>query len=131
MALRRVFSVQAKALLRTPLRANHSTASVAAVSTSTVTTNAADEAEVRPSWARFRPELWRKPKAPSGREFAPYKEPQPQAWVTSLTNERRGIVSLDADIWAQEIRKDVLQRVIEWQRARARIGTFFLLLPFT
>lgn len=53
-----------------------------------------------------------------------YKVPTRQAWVYSLdTREPKGIVQLDNTIWNQELRKDIVHRVVRYHRARMRQGT--------
>lgn len=46
-----------------------------------------------------------------------------KANVVSLDSKAAGDVTLNADIFGLEPRKDILFRVIEWQRANARAGT--------
>ncbi len=43
--------------------------------------------------------------------------------VLNLDNKEVGDVSLEPSIYSQEIRKDILHRVVEWQRAKSRAGT--------
>jgi large subunit ribosomal protein L4 len=43
--------------------------------------------------------------------------------ITSLENEVVGQISLDQKIFGLPVRIDILQRVIEWQRAKRRAGT--------
>jgi 50S ribosomal protein L4 len=46
-----------------------------------------------------------------------------QAWLSSWDEPRAGIVSLRSDVWAMPLRKDIVHRVFEWQRACLRQGT--------
>lgn len=43
--------------------------------------------------------------------------------VVNLDNKASGEVELDAAIFGLPVRADLLQRVVEWQRAKARAGT--------
>lgn len=43
--------------------------------------------------------------------------------VVTLENKAAGELELNAAIFGLEPRKDILQRVVEWQRAKARAGT--------
>lgn len=43
--------------------------------------------------------------------------------VLSLDNKEVGTVSLDPSVYSQEVRKDILHRVVEWQRSKRRAGT--------
>lgn len=43
--------------------------------------------------------------------------------VLNFDNKEVGAVSLDPAVYSQEIRKDILHRVVEWQRAKSRAGT--------
>ncbi len=43
--------------------------------------------------------------------------------VVTLENKEAGELELNAAIFGLEPRKDILQRVVEWQRAKARAGT--------
>lgn len=52
-----------------------------------------------------------------------YKVPNRQAWVHTIEGERTGIVKLDDDVWNQEIRKDLVHRVVKYHRDRMRQGT--------
>ncbi|EGD81679.1 hypothetical protein PTSG_02393 [Salpingoeca rosetta] len=56
------------------------------------------------------------------------KKPQPttplQAWVTSLPAAYRvGMMELDPTVFGEDLRKDILQRVVVFQRASWRAGT--------
>lgn len=51
-----------------------------------------------------------------------YQPPKPEAWVYNLQRERLAIVKLKPEVWATEIRKDIVHRVVCWQRARWRMG---------
>lgn len=42
--------------------------------------------------------------------------------VLNLDNKEVGDVSLDPSVYSQEVRKDILHRVVEWQRAKRRSG---------
>jgi len=42
--------------------------------------------------------------------------------VTSLDNKKDGDLDLNKDIFGQELRKDILFRVVEWQRAKKQSG---------
>lgn len=42
--------------------------------------------------------------------------------VVTLENKKGGDLELNQDIFGQELRKDVLFRVVEWQRAKAQSG---------
>jgi large subunit ribosomal protein L4 len=53
--------------------------------------------------------------------FAPLEEPPLEAWVTTLAGERVGIVELDRDVFGEELRRDVIHRVVLWARANRRI----------
>lgn len=46
-----------------------------------------------------------------------------QAWVTDLAQHPVGMVDLNPEIWDQEIRKDIVHRVVRWQRNSWRQGT--------
>lgn len=46
-----------------------------------------------------------------------------KAKVINLNNAAIGELELDKDIFGLPVRADVLQRVVEWQRAKARAGT--------
>ncbi len=46
-----------------------------------------------------------------------------KAEVITLENKKVGEIQLDAKIFGLPVRKDILQRVIEWQRSKARSGT--------
>lgn len=46
-----------------------------------------------------------------------------QAWVTDLGQFPVGMVNLDPQVWGQEIRKDIIHRVVRWQRNSWRAGT--------
>ena len=43
--------------------------------------------------------------------------------VLNFDNKEVGTVSLDPAVYSQEVRKDILHRVVEWQRAKSRAGT--------
>lgn len=43
--------------------------------------------------------------------------------VLNFDNKEVGAVSLDPSVYSQEVRKDILHRVVEWQRAKSRSGT--------
>ncbi len=43
--------------------------------------------------------------------------------VVSLDNKAAGEIELDASVFGLEVRKDLLHRMVEWQRAKARAGT--------
>lgn len=42
--------------------------------------------------------------------------------VTSLDNEKNDDITLNKDIFGQKLRKDILFRVVEWQRAKKQSG---------
>lgn len=46
-----------------------------------------------------------------------------KAKVVTLENKAAGDIELSDAIFGLEARKDILQRVVEWQRAKARAGT--------
>ncbi len=46
-----------------------------------------------------------------------------KAKVVTLENKAAGDIDLNDAIFGVEARKDILQRVVEWQRAKARAGT--------
>jgi len=46
-----------------------------------------------------------------------------QAWITDNKNNKVGILPLNRKVWGTEIRKDVVHRVVRWQRAKWRQGT--------
>lgn len=46
-----------------------------------------------------------------------------KAKVVTLDNKAAGDIELNDAIFGLEARKDILQRVVEWQRAKARAGT--------
>lgn len=48
---------------------------------------------------------------------------KPQAWVTDLNQTPLDIVDLNPEVWTQEIRKDIVQRVVRWQQNSWRQGT--------
>lgn len=50
----------------------------------------------------------------------PGLQAQPVAWVSSVTSHRVGVCHLPAELFAQPIRLDILQRAVEWERSRAR-----------
>ena len=54
--------------------------------------------------------------------YQPGEQPEAQAWVVDVKNNKRGIVQLHPKLFAQTIRTDLLHRVIEWQRAARRPG---------
>ena len=43
--------------------------------------------------------------------------------VVTLENKAAGEQELDDAVFGLSVRKDILQRVVEWQRAKARAGT--------
>ena len=43
--------------------------------------------------------------------------------VLNLDNQEVGTVMLDPSVYSQEVRQDILHRVVEWQRAKKRAGT--------
>lgn len=56
-----------------------------------------------------------------GKVFLPFKQPELTLPVYSLeTKEQVSTIDLDPDVWDQEIRKDIVHRVIVWQTARRR-----------
>jgi large subunit ribosomal protein L4 len=53
-----------------------------------------------------------------------WKPPTLQSWVLNFHDATPvGIVPLDRNVWGAEIRKDVVHRVVRWQRAKWRQGT--------
>lgn len=46
-----------------------------------------------------------------------------KAKVVNLDNKAAGELTLDAAVFGLPVRADILQRVVEWQRAKARAGT--------
>lgn len=46
-----------------------------------------------------------------------------KAKVITLDNKAAGDIELKDDIFGREVRKDVLQRAVEWQRAKKQAGT--------
>lgn len=46
-----------------------------------------------------------------------------KAKVINLDNAAVGELALDAEVFGLPVRADILQRVVEWQRAKARAGT--------
>jgi large subunit ribosomal protein L4 len=46
-----------------------------------------------------------------------------KAKIITLDNKAAGEVELPEDIFGLEVRKDILHRVVEWQRAKAQAGT--------
>jgi len=52
-----------------------------------------------------------------------WKPPTYQSWVTNLQRQPVGMIDLNADVWGQEIRKDLVHRVVRWQRNCWRQGT--------
>jgi len=46
-----------------------------------------------------------------------------QAWLSSWTESRMGIINLRADVWDMPLRTDIVHRVVFWQRACMRQGT--------
>jgi len=46
-----------------------------------------------------------------------------KAKVVTLDNKAAGDIELNDDIFGLDARRDILQRVVEWQRAKARAGT--------
>lgn len=45
-----------------------------------------------------------------------------QVQIKNLDNQKAGDTELNVDIFSQEYRSDILSRVVEWQRAKARSG---------
>lgn len=43
--------------------------------------------------------------------------------VITLDNKASGEITLDESVFGMPVRKDILHRVVEWQRAKARAGT--------
>lgn len=43
--------------------------------------------------------------------------------VLNLDNKEVGSVLLDPSVYSQEVRQDILHRVVEWQRSKKRAGT--------
>lgn len=43
--------------------------------------------------------------------------------VLNLDNQEVGSVLLDPSVYSQEVRQDILHRVVEWQRSKRRAGT--------
>jgi len=43
--------------------------------------------------------------------------------VVNLDNKEVGSISLDPSVYSQEVRQDILHRVVEWQRSKRRAGT--------
>ncbi len=43
--------------------------------------------------------------------------------VVTLDNKEAGEITLNKDIFGLEVRKDLLHRMVEWQRAKAQAGT--------
>jgi large subunit ribosomal protein L4 len=43
--------------------------------------------------------------------------------VTTLANETAGQIELDDSVFGVEVRRDILHRVVTWQRAKRRAGT--------
>lgn len=46
-----------------------------------------------------------------------------KAKIVSLDNKASGEIELDSAVFGLPVRADLLQRVVEWQRAKARAGT--------
>lgn len=46
-----------------------------------------------------------------------------KAKIVNLDNKASGEVTLDSAVFGLPVRADILQRVVEWQRAKARAGT--------
>lgn len=47
-----------------------------------------------------------------------WKGPDPlQTWMVDINNQPLSIVSLDPRIWGQDLRRDIVHRVVRWQRA--------------
>lgn len=46
-----------------------------------------------------------------------------KATILTLDNKEKGEIELNESIFGLEARKDILQRVVEWQRAKKRAGT--------
>lgn len=54
----------------------------------------------------------------------PWTPPTLQSWVWNFAKrERVGIIELDRRVFGQEIRRDIVHRVVCWQRAKWRTGT--------
>lgn len=73
-------------------------------------------------WKKFhawRRELEEKFEAIKNRPVIHWKGPAPlQTWLVDLQqNEPLGILPLDRRVWGCEIRKDIVHRVVRWQRA--------------
>lgn len=43
--------------------------------------------------------------------------------VITLSGEKKAEIELSEEVFGQELRKDILHRVVEWQRAKKRAGT--------
>lgn len=84
----------------------------------------------------YKPFVWKKMKAVHRAEYLRerfeaikdlpvihMKQPVHQAWVHNLQAEPVGLMDLDSKIWGQEIRPDIVHRVVRWQRNRWRQGT--------
>lgn len=57
------------------------------------------------------------------RPMLPPVAPAIESWMVNLRNERVGIVGLDPQHFNAPIRKDIVQRVVQWQLAKRRQGT--------
>jgi len=58
---------------------------------------------------------------------AAYVEPTLDCWTYSFhTNKRTGIIELNYNVFGQDRRLDFVQRTIEYQRARHRVGVCVL-----
>lgn len=51
--------------------------------------------------------------------------PLVESWVHNTANEPQSIVELNADVFGQPLRRDILQRVVRWHLAAARGSTSF------
>lgn len=58
-----------------------------------------------------------------GKVFLPYVPPTLEAWVHNVQFDRVGITELEHDVFNAPMRKDIVHRVVEWERAAARRET--------
>lgn len=54
--------------------------------------------------------------------YEPYLEPEYQAWVSTLDGRQLGIVPLNNHVFGQELRPDIVHRVVSWQLECQRPG---------
>lgn len=61
-----------------------------------------------------------------GKVFLPYEVPTPQSWVYNTNFEKVEIQNLDPLVFNVEVRKDIVHRVVHWERMAARRETHYV-----